>query len=115
MLTLPIKRKWFDMILTGEKLEEYREIKPYWTKRILKEMGFSEEHWEDVMECLVKMNTLRCFDVLFRNGYGNCVPEFIAECSISIGNGKTEWGAIPEENYFIFRIHRIRWAAPTKI
>lgn len=31
---LPIKRKWFDMILSGEKREEYREIKPYWTKRL---------------------------------------------------------------------------------
>ena len=34
MLTLPIKKKWFDMIKTGEKKEEYREIKPYWTKRL---------------------------------------------------------------------------------
>ena len=25
MLTLPIKRKWFDMICRGEKREEYRE------------------------------------------------------------------------------------------
>ena len=33
MLTLPIKKKWFDMIKSGEKKEEYREIKPYWTKR----------------------------------------------------------------------------------
>ena len=29
MLTLPIKKKWFDMILSGEKKEEYREIKPF--------------------------------------------------------------------------------------
>ena len=28
MLTLPIKKKWFDMIKSGEKKEEYREIKP---------------------------------------------------------------------------------------
>ena len=26
MLTLPIKKKWFDMIKSGEKKEEYREI-----------------------------------------------------------------------------------------
>ena len=32
---LPIKRKWFDMILSGEKKEEYREVKPYWWKRLL--------------------------------------------------------------------------------
>ena len=27
MLILPIKKKWFDMIASGEKKEEYREIK----------------------------------------------------------------------------------------
>lgn len=26
MLTLPIKKKWFDMILSGEKREEYKYI-----------------------------------------------------------------------------------------
>lgn len=34
MLILPIKKKWFDMILRKEKLEEYREIKPYYHKRL---------------------------------------------------------------------------------
>ena len=29
MLILPIKKKWFGMIASGEKTEEYREIKPY--------------------------------------------------------------------------------------
>lgn len=29
MLTLPIKGKWFDMIVAKEKKEEYRDIKPY--------------------------------------------------------------------------------------
>lgn len=29
MLTLPIKKKWFDMIRNDEKKEEYREIKLY--------------------------------------------------------------------------------------
>lgn len=34
MLVLPIKKKWFYMILTGEKREEYRDIKPYYTTRL---------------------------------------------------------------------------------
>lgn len=34
MLILPIKRKWFDMILSGEKKEEYRELKTYYHKRL---------------------------------------------------------------------------------
>ena len=33
MLILPIKKEWFDMILSGEKKEEYREIKPYYERR----------------------------------------------------------------------------------
>ena len=35
MLILPIKKKWFDMILSGEKKEEYREIKPYYDSRLI--------------------------------------------------------------------------------
>lgn len=34
VLTLSLKRKWYDMIASGEKTEEYREIKPYWIKRM---------------------------------------------------------------------------------
>ena len=33
MIILPIKKKWFKMIKTGEKKEEYREIKPYYNSR----------------------------------------------------------------------------------
>lgn len=40
MLILPIKKKWYDMILSGEKTEEYREIKPYYDNRLPKEFGF---------------------------------------------------------------------------
>ena len=32
-LYLPLKKKWFEMIKSGEKKEEYREIKPYYTSR----------------------------------------------------------------------------------
>lgn len=36
MLILPIKGKWFNMILSGGKQEEYREIKPYYMTRFKK-------------------------------------------------------------------------------
>lgn len=35
MLILPIKKKWFGMIASGEKTEEYREIKPYYDSRFM--------------------------------------------------------------------------------
>lgn len=34
ILHLTLKKKWFDLIKSGEKKFEYREIKPYWTKRL---------------------------------------------------------------------------------
>ena len=34
MLTFPLKKEWYEKIKSGEKTIEYREIKPYWTKRI---------------------------------------------------------------------------------
>jgi hypothetical protein len=35
-LTLTLKKKWFDLIKSGVKTEEYREIKPFWTKRLMR-------------------------------------------------------------------------------
>ena len=43
MFILPIKKKWFDMILSGEKKEEYREIKPYYRSRLINE-GFLDRY-----------------------------------------------------------------------
>lgn len=34
VLTLTVSKEWFDMIVAGEKKEEYREIKMYWLKRL---------------------------------------------------------------------------------
>lgn len=36
VLTLPIKRKYFELIKTRQKLEEYRQVKEYWSKRLRK-------------------------------------------------------------------------------
>lgn len=34
MLIFTLKKQWFEKIKSGEKTVEYREIKPYWTKRL---------------------------------------------------------------------------------
>ena len=36
MLTFILKKKWYDKIKNGEKTIEYREVKPYWDRRICK-------------------------------------------------------------------------------
>ena len=33
-LHLPLKKEWYNMIESGIKTEEYREVKPYWEKRM---------------------------------------------------------------------------------
>ena len=34
VITTTLKRQWFAEIVAGRKRVEYREIKPYWTKRL---------------------------------------------------------------------------------
>lgn len=82
MLTLPIKKKWFDMIKSGEKKEEYREIKPYYIARF--------KHL--------------CFDVIFRNGYRKDSPKIKCKVKLDRGFGNPEWGAEPNKLYYILRI-----------
>lgn len=49
ILHLTLKKKWFDLIASGEKKIEYREYKPYWQKRLLTNTGdarvFDEIHF----------------------------------------------------------------------
>lgn len=39
MLTFNLKKKWYEKIRSGEKTIEYREVKPYWTKRLNNEFA----------------------------------------------------------------------------
>ena len=38
MLIFPLKKEWYYKIKSGEKTIEYREMKPYWSKRIFNEV-----------------------------------------------------------------------------
>lgn len=35
MLIFPLKKQWYEKIKNGEKTVEYREVKDYWSKRLL--------------------------------------------------------------------------------
>lgn len=92
MLTLSIKKKWFDMIKSGEKKEEYREIKPYYDSRFKLYEPF-----------------LSYFDdVVFRNGYRKDSPKIKCWCYISKGTGKPEWGAEPDKEYYVLKILSVK-------
>ena len=115
MLTLPIKKRWFDMILSGEKKEEYREIKPYYTSRfqsIVARWAQDKEHFWDGLfqeECRCGWYDCECdvFEVKFRNGYSANSPAVVAKVTLCIGQGKPEWGAEPRCEYYILKIHAL--------
>lgn len=88
MLTLPIKKKWFDMIKSGEKKEEYREIKPYYDIRFKIDPPF-ESDFESI---------------IFRNGYRKDSPKIKCYCLIYRDYGKIEWGAEPNKKYYVLKI-----------
>ncbi|WP_454974060.1 ASCH domain-containing protein [Capnocytophaga gingivalis] len=86
-LHLTLKKNWFDLILSGEKKEEYREIKPYWEKRLI---GKKYDR------------------IIFRNGYRKNAPQFTMKLkSITQGTGKSEWGAEEGKIYFVLSLGEI--------
>jgi len=69
VLHLTLHRQWFDEVASGIKKIEYREIKPYWERR-LDGHQFSEIH--------------------FRNGYRADSPLMQVECLGIVKNGRYE-------------------------
>ena len=65
VLHLTLKKKWFDLIKSGEKKHEYRQDKPYWRKRLVDENGEGKH-----------------FDIIqFRNGYSKDAPTIFVKCN----------------------------------
>lgn len=97
-LTLPLKRKWFEMIRDGVKLEEYRDITDYWRSRFC-------EKYSNGCHLLVE-NYRKKFDKLvFTLGYPKADDkekrlEFNSP-KIRIDTGRPECGAEPGKKYFV--------------
>lgn len=100
MLVLPIKKQWFDLIITGVKLEEYREISSYYKSRFknLFEMYPSSYYptGKDKQQ------------LILRNGYSSNSPSCIITASLKIDYGKEKWGAEKDKKYYILYIHEVR-------
>ena len=129
-LQLNLIKHWFDLTLQGVKKEEYRDITPYWAKRLL-----CMENGDSLTKCYSK-ETIECIcislrrwkdldynsieDVLekfhirfkeykdtdFRNGYKSLdkVRRFIIENKcVTAGIGKEEWGFVGDKPMFIIQ------------
>ncbi len=125
ILHLTLKRQWFDMILSGEKKEEYREIKPYWINRLLSYDGpkeskdenvglaesmmfdFKRHEWQEVLKGYY--SKFKPFDaVKLINGYSPTSPSLLIECKgIEIGLGQYHWGAPLDKKVFIIKLGNI--------
>lgn len=87
MIVLPIKKKWLDMIASGQKKEEYRSLTHRYRTMFFNAADKNGEFW-----CVL------------RNGYRLDSPSATVRVSLSIGSGKPEWGAVLGEQYFVLSI-----------
>ncbi len=121
-LHLNLKGKWFDMFISGEKKEEYREIKPFWFERLVFQhkkvfkysTGYDYDEGlyleEGINHSLNKNNWgAKPYDTItFSNGYSKDRRQFVIELRrIKISEGKEEWGAEPNKKYFVLKTGEI--------
>lgn len=93
ILPLVLKGKWYDMIASGEKREEYRDATLYWQTRI--------HNW-----CYMRSKRV----VEFRHGYKKDAPRmwFIANEVFFRGRAHTyTWGEPESDHYAIALGERI--------
>lgn len=78
MLTFTLKKQWFEKIKSGEKTVEYREVKPYWTKRIEN----YKYHWGQFIKPKDFKNWFNNFPTVF---YSPSNPGEKAVCFLRLG------------------------------
>lgn len=100
VLTINIRKQWFDKIVSGEKTEEYREIKKYWVSRLVNQQAESGDVLFDESGgyCRVtgKLEYKTFTHVLFINGYRKDSPRIEKEIE-SISIGKPKKGLCPDK------------------
>lgn len=113
MLTLPIQKKWYDMILSGEKKEEYREIKQYYETRFRNLFGaitiypssiFSDRSKYELLQGEAVPEEIRkdrVQEIIFRNGYSKNSKAIKARCRLWIGK-VDQSGALRQTNSIMF-------------
>ena len=123
-LHLVLKRKWWDMIESGEKKEEYRDFTPFYVKRLCDNPCFNKQG-EIIERNIIDKWTLDACEkrgidlktawvdgnivpkdytsVTFHFGYTNKTMVYSVK-DISVGEGRTEWGAETGKEYFIIKL-----------
>lgn len=106
-LRLTIKKKWFEMIKSGVKKEEYREIKKYWIQRLLNDVEYDSKHntWDGVNKNFTQVE--------FKNGYQKNAPTILVEFKgLRIGEAKPDWSDNWQGDVFIISLGEILKQTP---
>lgn len=118
-LHLNLTKKWFDMILSGEKKVEYRALTFYWANRLFdipknrkKEIKnfFKLNPLSAATYCNMKFKLKPFKTITFSNGMKPIehLRRFeINFQSLKIDKGIQEWGAERDEFYFCFYLGEI--------
>lgn len=118
ILYLTLNKKWFDLILSGEKTEEYREIKGYWAKRFLCTIGlspqffgvnFSRYNISGEKKMIIPNGYYKQFDYInFSNGYSKDSRKMVIEFKgFDCTTGNENWGAAKGKEYFVLKLGKI--------
>ena len=116
-LHLVLKRKWWDMIASGEKKEEYREVCHYWARRLLNEhyrwyslntdypkdfLGWIREHLDHRADIQFRQFEKVCFHLGYTN---NTMTFMITSMNVMYGGVcRQDWGAEPNKYYFVIKL-----------
>lgn len=110
VLHLTLTKKWFDMIKSGEKKEEYREFKQYWIDRLCNKHQMSVIAGGDLRNNHSGQQlSYRHFDfVEFKNGYAKSAPTMLVECKgISVGKAHAEWAEGFGDDCFVISLGNV--------
>lgn len=96
ILDLSLKYEWYDMIESGEKTEEYREIKDFYMNRLCQNYisGF----------CGFFFTPKEYDAVRFHRGQGSKQTMLLEFKGLTVGFGKPEWGAPKDKEVFIIKL-----------
>ena len=99
-LHLVLKRKWWEMIESGEKKEEYRDFTPFYVKRLCDNPCFNKQG-EIIERKIIDKWTL---DACEKRGIDLKTAWEGGNKAISVGKGRIEWGAEFGKEYFIIKL-----------
>lgn len=118
VLTLTVSKQWFDMIVAGEKTEEYRDIKPYWVARFfhdnsnivdVRNLASALAGRTDLLKKYIYAQRIvlkQYTHVLFINGYRKDSPRIEKEIE-RITIGKPKKGLCPykwlDKDFFVIK------------